>query len=188
MVGLLACEPSLPLWAALMVVAAISAWFDWRTGCIPNWITLGAILLGLAGQAGWGGIGGGWAGAGAGLLRGATGAVLAGGVPLWLFHRRAMGGGDVKLLVGTGVLGGVIGGVTVELYAFLLAAAYVVVRLGWRGRLLRLCRRSLRLLSTPPLPNAPRAVEDPGIESEVRFAPFVFAGVCLVATSGAAWT
>jgi prepilin peptidase CpaA len=171
-----------------MAVAATSAWFDWRTGCIPNWITLGAILLGLVGQAILEDLAGGWAGVGAGLLRGAAGAALAGGVPLWLFHRGAMGGGDVKLLFGIGALGGVVGGVTVELYAFLMAAAYVVVRLGWRRRLLRVCRRALRLLRAPRLPNTARPVEELGFESEVRFAPFVLAGAFLVAASGAVWT
>lgn len=184
--GLLACAPTLPLWLALMASAAVSAWFDWRTGCIPNWLTLGAILLGLAGQAGLGGLAGGWAGVGAGLLRSGVGAVLTGSVPLWLFCRGAMGGGDVKLLVGTGALVGACAGVTVELYAFVLAAAYVAVRLGGRGKLMRVCRRTLHLLRPARLPVASRAAAKGSSESEVRFAPFVLAGACLVASSGAA--
>ena len=185
--GLLACAPASPLWLALMASAAVSAWFDWRTGCIPNWVTLGAILLGLAGQAGLGGLAGGWAGVAAGMLRSAVGAVLTGGVPLWLFHRGAMGGGDVKLLAGTGALGGTCAGVTVELYAFVLAAAYVALRLGRRGKLLRACRRTLLLLRPARLPVASRVAAKSSSESEVRFAPFVLAGACLVTSSGAAW-
>ncbi len=184
---LLACEPSALLWGMLMAAAALSAWFDWRTGCIPNWVTLGGILLGLGGQAVLGGLAGGWAGLGGGLLRSAVGAVLAGSVPLWLFHRGAMGGGDVKLLIGIGALGGACGGVTVELYAFLLAATFVAVRLGWHGQLLRVCCRALRLLCTLRLPNASQPAQSPTSDSEVRFAPFVLVGAGLVVMSGAPW-
>jgi len=186
-VRLLACEPSAVLWGVLMAAAGLSAWFDWRTGCIPNWVTLGGILLGLGGQAAFGGLAGGWAGIGGGLLRSAVGAMLAGSVPLWLFHRGAMGGGDVKLLLGIGALGGACGGVTVELYAFLLAAGFVAVRLAWHGQLSRVCCRALRLLCARRVPNASRAAKRPISDSEVRFAPFVLAGAGLVAVSGAPW-
>jgi prepilin peptidase CpaA len=103
-----------------LALAALAAAFDWRTGHIPNWLTLGSALLGLLVQ----GLGGGIAGVGGSAL----GLVVAAAIPLLLYRAGGVGGGDVKLLAAVGALGGVTKGVELELYAFVIAAAYAGVR------------------------------------------------------------
>jgi prepilin peptidase CpaA len=105
-----------PLLGLLLVAAVI----DVRQRRIPNWLTFGLILSGLARAAAFG-IPGGPANALAGLLAGAA-------VPLVLFILGALGGGDVKLLAGIGAWVG-------PRDAFLIFAIQCVI-----GMLLVLCQ------------------------------------------------
>src|SRR5271154_354078 len=79
-----------PLLGLLLLAAVIDA----RTRRLPNWLTLGLILSGLARAACVGGIGG-VSHAFAGLFAGAS-------APLILYIMGALGGGDVKLFAGIG--------------------------------------------------------------------------------------
>jgi len=86
--------PSLLNYVPLLGLLLLAAVIDARRRRIPNWLTFGLILSGLARAA----IFMGPAAAGqafVGLLAGAA-------VPLVLFSLRALGGGDVKLLAGIG--------------------------------------------------------------------------------------
>ncbi|MCL2450858.1 MAG: hypothetical protein FWD17_18090, partial [Polyangiaceae bacterium] len=76
-----------------LVVAAMAAWTDARTGHIPNWLTLGALALGLVGHliSGW--HGGGWYEGFLGLGQSAVGALLATVVPAFMYWQKAIGGG-----------------------------------------------------------------------------------------------
>ena len=112
---------------ALVVIVALAAIADARTGKIPNWITLPGIALGFVLH---------------GALEGASGLVVSFAaacacaiVPYVLFHRGAMGGGDVKLLAAAGALGGMRLGMEVQLVTFVLAAIYVMCRVAYHGRL-----------------------------------------------------
>lgn len=114
-------------WGAALATALIAATLDARTGRIPDPLTLGALALGLA----LAGIhGGAW-----GLVHGAAGALALGFVPLLLFWRGAMGGGDVKLLGALGALLGIDAGLEVETLAFLLGAAHGIAAWARTGRL-----------------------------------------------------
>lgn len=112
---------------ALVFVAMVH---DWRTRKIPNYLTLGGVVFGLALH-----------GADAGL-RGAAfallGAVLCLGLPLVQFARGEMGGGDVKLFAAVGAIVGPSVGFDAEAFTFALALfvlwPYRLVRAGWRGR------------------------------------------------------
>lgn len=83
--------------ALVGVVAALAAAFDVREGRIPNWLTVGGLVAGLAlgGFGGWAGLG--WA---------AGGAAVAFAVGLPFFLLGGFGGGDVKLLAAVGALVG----------------------------------------------------------------------------------
>lgn len=81
-------------------VLAVAARSDWRTGRIPNWLTLPAMLLGLAFWSVAGLVGSGWSGAGEGLGR--SGLALGVGVGLMLLA--SANGGDVKLMGAVGAL------------------------------------------------------------------------------------
>jgi prepilin peptidase CpaA len=87
---------------AAILVTGLAAWFDWRTGEIPNWLTFGALGAGLIGHAIAGGLRGGWSDAGKGLLFSLAGMGVCALVPYLLWRSRAIYGGDAKLLAGLG--------------------------------------------------------------------------------------
>src|SRR3954471_1257372 len=82
--------------------AAIAAWFDWRTGHIPNWLTLLGLAVAILGHFVRGTV---LDGPSAGVehagfaIGGALGCAL---VPMFMYWKRAMGGGDVKLFAALG--------------------------------------------------------------------------------------
>lgn len=79
-------------------VACWAGWLDWRSRRIPNWLTIPALVVGLAANAlGWG-----WPGAKAAL----EGAGIALGVLLPFVMARGLGAGDWKLM---GALGAFLG-------------------------------------------------------------------------------
>ena len=86
-----------PLWVISSVVfvalVGLAAWVDLRSRRIPNWLTLGVLVSGLALRAvdGLTSLGQGVLGAGLGLA-----------IAVVLFGLGAMGGGDGKLLIGVG--------------------------------------------------------------------------------------
>lgn len=71
---------------AALAIAVCAAWFDWRARRIPNWLTLTALAIAIA-------IGG---------LDAIAGAILCASIPLVLWSRGVLGGGDVKLLAALG--------------------------------------------------------------------------------------
>lgn len=79
--------------AAMAVVAALGAGYDMAQHRIPNWLTVGGLVLGLALRVpgGWEALGPGLAGAGVCLL-----------LSLPLFLVGGAGGGDVKFLAALG--------------------------------------------------------------------------------------
>lgn len=84
--------------AALAIVGALAAATDLRWRRIPNWLTVGAFVLGLLlnyAATGW-----------PGLIESLKGAALAFAIHIPLFALRAMGGGDVKLMTSLGALAG----------------------------------------------------------------------------------
>lgn len=88
----------------LIVVLATAGVWDYCTDKIPNWLTLGAIVLGLtwAGIAGIAGLG--YESLGEGLKSSCIG-LLAGFLPMAIvFFAGGMGGGDVKLCAAYGAI------------------------------------------------------------------------------------
>src|SRR6516164_5718592 len=82
-----------------LICAMVGAVIDMRARRIPNWLTYGSLLAGLAFRTileGWRGLGQGAAG------------ILAGGGIFFLFYLvRGMGAGDVKLMAAVGAWTGV---------------------------------------------------------------------------------
>ena len=143
-----------------ILVAAIAAFTDARSGQIPNWLTLPPILLG---PLVYGLIGGPWMAAFAVLA-----ALLCGLVPYVLFRRGAMGGGDVKLFAAIGALAGISAGIEAQLLAFIIASLFAMVRLTWQGKLGRTLKGSLFIVINPLLPKAKRYEVTPEVMTQMR--------------------
>lgn len=160
---------------AAVVLAALAAIVDSRTGRIPNALTLPAAALGLVVHAFSGRTE---------LLSALVGLSLAGLVPFALFQAtagRAIGGGDVKLFAALGAWTGPFTGLRIELAAFVLLAAFSLVRLAFRGELLPVLGRSALLLARPVLPSALRSQVKHAPLTEVRMGPAIFAGTLATA-------
>ena len=82
-----------PVTAILAVVLVLATWFDISQKRIPNWLTVGGVLVALVLRGLMG-----FEAFGAGLLGGALGLSLG----LFLFAIGAMGAGDGKLLAAVG--------------------------------------------------------------------------------------
>jgi len=82
------------IWAATLALTLYAGWYDWRTRRIPNWLTVPALILGIALRyliGGWSGVEMGLEGAGLALI-----------VLLPLVLMRALGAGDWKLMGSVG--------------------------------------------------------------------------------------
>ncbi len=112
---------------AVLVLGAVAAATDAATRRIPNALTIGAAVVGLAFAAATAGPSGlGWSAAGwmVGLL-----------VFLPLFALRAMGGGDVKLLAAFGAWLGPALVCWVAIYGAIAGGVLALLLVLWRGRL-----------------------------------------------------
>src|SRR6188768_1300094 len=89
---------------AAVLLTAIAAVYDLRTGHIPNWLTFGSLLAAVFAQAIVGAIDGGGAGLGNSVADAVLGIIVCSAVPAIVFFRGGMGGGDVKLFAALGAL------------------------------------------------------------------------------------
>jgi prepilin peptidase CpaA len=162
---------------AAALVALVAAVIDWRTGHIPNWLTLGALAAAPVAHFAHG-----FAvdGARAGLFEAfhaVGGGVLCGAVPLFMFACRGIGGGDVKLFAAIGALALPMIGLEAETYAFLAALVVAPLRLAYQGILLRTLRNGLSLLFNPFRRQASRRPVPEELQSWFRLGPSIFVGV-----------
>jgi prepilin peptidase CpaA len=147
----------LPLLALLLLAAVI----DLRQRRIPNWLTLGLILSGLACATAAGGaveLGH----ALAGLLAGAA-------VAFVLFALGALGGGDVKLLAGVGAWLGAPAVLIVFVVQCLIGLGLVLLQSLRHGRTLLLLRNSAILAAGMAQPGGGFAKPTAGESGPVTF-------------------
>ncbi len=163
---------------AALVVAAAAAWTDWRTGLIPNWLSIGALGCAPIAHAIYSLVAGGFTVQEA-LLNACysvLGAVACGLLPLLLYNKNAIGGGDVKLFVAIGALCRPLLGVEAEIYGFFAAAIVAPVRLAYEGKLFRTVSNAFFLTFNPLLPKARRREVMPEGMSWFRLGPAIFLG------------
>jgi prepilin peptidase CpaA len=164
--------------AFALIVCAVAAVIDFRTGEIPHWISLGPLALAPVAHFAWaaarhGRLMDGAQAAGFSIL----GALACGIVPLFFWWKRAFGGGDVKMLAALGAICMPFIGVEAELYAFIAAMIFAPARLAWEGKLLKVLGNTLALVVNPFLPKAKRRELSPEMMTSLRFGPAIFAGI-----------
>lgn len=167
---------SLIAWILPVLITATAALIDHRTGKIPNWLTLPAIVTGTIEATLLHGTGG--------LGHALLGICACAGVP-WLLYRttggRAIGGGDVKLFGALGSFAGATQGLEIEFSAFTLLAVFALVQLAFRGQLLNLLRNVLRIL-VRPLVRGPAPLKTAAM-TEMRMGPAIACAVLSVAAT-----
>jgi prepilin peptidase CpaA len=117
--------------SSAICVATVCAIRDWRSGEIPNWLTLPPLLVAPLAY-----------GVAIGpehAARSFAAACLNAVVPYFLFRRGGMGGGDVKIFTALGAITGFepLLGLEIQLAALFVATLFAFGVLAWRGRLLR---------------------------------------------------
>lgn len=107
---------------ACFIVAVSAAVTDFFTRKIPNLLSLGGLVFGLAAHGAIGFVEAGSRGALRGTLLALAGAVLCAIFPVIAFVRGKMGGGDVKLFAAIGAMAGPSLGMDAEFATILFAA------------------------------------------------------------------
>jgi prepilin peptidase CpaA len=162
---------------AATVIAALAATIDWRTGLIPNWLSLGGLVLGILGHTVYGAWVGGFR---VGLMEGGAsllGVVLCSLAPGLMYWKGAMGGGDLKLFAALGALLHPMLGIEAQMYSFVAAAVIAPARLAYEGHLGRVFGNSLALLVNPLRPAAKKKPVPAEMMSWFRLGPAIFIGV-----------
>jgi prepilin peptidase CpaA len=161
---------TLVLHGCALLVTFVAALWDWRTGRMPNWLTLPPLVLAPLAHLALHGV--------PGLLGSLAGILACGIVPLFLFKlkTRAMHGGDVKLFAAIGAMIGPFLGIEAQFYAFMAAAIYSLARLAWHGKLLRTLGNSAYILVNPVLPKKWKREISPELLHRIRLGGSIFAG------------
>lgn len=156
--------------------AATGAAVDYRTGHIPNWISLGSLaaapLLWFGAVAASQGFGPGLSAFGTSLL----GALACGLGPALMFWRGGLGGGDVKLFAALGALLGPRLGLNAEMYSFVAMTLFFPGKLAWEGKLFRVLWGSLRAAFNPLLAADARRPAPEELRMRLRLGPAIFVG------------
>lgn len=172
-----------PFFVAAVILAAIAAWTDWRTGEIPNWLTFGTMGLAPIAHIGVA-IGISHMPVRAALLQGGYsvgGLLLCGMIPLLLYSRGGIGGGDVKLFAAIGALCLSMFGVEAEMYGFFIAALIAPARLAYEGKLFQTFKNVAILMVNPFLPAAKKLEVQQEVMTWFRMGPAIFLGVLAMA-------
>ena len=162
------------------VPALVAGWTDWRGRRIPNWLTVPALLLGIAVNC----VATGWAGAKESLL----GAALGLGLLLPFVLIRSLGAGDWKL---AGALGAFLGPsrlITVLLGTILVAGLMAVVLIIWKKRMSQTLRNLAHIVAalfTLRLPGPEVSLDNPE-SSKIPFGVAMAVTVVLYSV-GQAW-
>jgi prepilin peptidase CpaA len=120
--------------APLIVLLVVAAVIDARHRRIPNWLSLGLLLAGLARAMIFGSSGA--------VEHALLGVLVGGAIPLVLFAISALGGGDVKLLAAVGAWIGPGPVLAVFCVEAVLGMVIVLVQAAAQGRLFALFRNS----------------------------------------------
>lgn len=170
---------------AAVIVAAVAAWFDARSGEMPNAVTLvplaaAPVAHGIVAAVSVGN-GGGFDAAVQAAGFSVLGAAVTVLVPALLYRAGAIGGGDVKLFAALGALLNTLLGVEAEFYACLAASLISLGVMAYHGKLLRVLGNTFALAFNPLLPKDKRREIPQEQLTWARFGPAIFIGTALTA-------
>lgn len=131
--------PKQVVWLLPALFAAIAGFTDWRSRRIPNWLTIGGLVLGI----GVNSLTRGWLGAKDSLLGAGLGLVLL--LPFVLM--RSLGAGDWKLVGALGALLGPSPLITVLFAAVLVAGLMALILVIWKRRVGQTLRNIARIFA-----------------------------------------
>jgi prepilin peptidase CpaA len=160
------------LGAGLMALAL--GYTDYRTGRMPNLLTLGSLCAALAVRAYCSGT--------SSFGEAVLGLLLCGVAPAGLFfltRGKGIGGGDVKALTALGAWLGPDLGLEAELFSLLLLAAGALVQQALAGQFRSLFTRSARLIVPAIFSRTPAQASGNAECTYVRFGPYLAVGVVL---------
>lgn len=152
-------------------MVAIAAFTDVRGGVIPNWLTLPPLVVAPIAY----GMVDGMRGTIASLL----GMLVCALVPLLVFYRGGMHGGDVKLFAALGAVSGIYLGLEVQFLSLCAASIYAVGQLAWNGRLLRSLSNAAFLGLNPLLPRRLRRTIAPELMHRIRLGAAILLGAMI---------
>jgi prepilin peptidase CpaA len=172
----------IPFLVAAVILTAIAAIFDLKTGQIPNWLTLPVLIVapivhavvasarGLTtDEVAWeGGIS-------------VSGAMLTALVPLLLYRQNAIGGGDLKLLAALGALCQPSLGLEIEMYGFLTAMVVAPAKLAYDGKLFKTFKNTFVIAMNAVTPKEKQREVEADALSWFRLGPCIFIGTVVTA-------
>lgn len=158
----------------VVLTAGIAAFTDVRNGTIPNWLTLPLLVLAPIAHGIYDGV--------SGLLASLVGLLVCSIVPLLIFYRGGMAGGDVKLFAVIGAVGGIYVGLEAQFLSLVVAAIYALGQLTWNGKLVNSLGNSMFLGLNPVLPRRFRRTIAPELMHRIRLgAPILLGSAIAVA-------
>jgi prepilin peptidase CpaA len=161
---------------AAVLVALVAAWFDARSGEMPNWVTVPPLFAAPVAHAVAAATSGGFDAALQAAGYSVLGALVCVLVPGGLYSAKAIGGGDVKLFAALGALLGMRIGIDAELGAVLAMVLIALGTLAYQGKLFRVLGNTFALAFNPLLPKAKRREIPPEQLTWARFGPAIFLG------------
>lgn len=163
------------LHGVVLALVGIAAFTDVRRGEIPNWLTLPALVIAPIAHGVVGGVNG--------LLSSLMGLLVCSIVPLLVYYRGGMAGGDVKLFAAIGGVGGVYLGLEAQLLSLVAASIYAIGQLAWNGKLLTSLGNSLFIGLNPVLPRRFRRTIPQELMHRIRLGAAILLG-SLIALAG----
>lgn len=157
--------------SAAFAISVFGGVHDLLTRRIPNWLTFPALLMGIAAQlwlAGW-----------VGALDGVLGFLLGFALFFPIYLLGHMGAGDVKLQMAVGAWLGWRMALHVAVGAVVIGAAYALVEVIFRGRLIAVARNGYSFLRSLLVPGL--VVEKLKVDEKRKFA----FGICIAGSVAA---